>query len=189
MTSRSQWRVAPIMTSLSWHHHHHHDVIYFAFTKMADSQNYRMIGKNTPNFFPSINTFCGLIFRKPLTCIRNDIVLQVYFNPKCNENWRKAAYHASSDSACCQLAYTLCVCVYVWCQALIFQKPLTCIRNDIVLQVYFNPKCNENWRKAAYHASSDSACCQLAYTLCVCVCVCVCVWCQASEFCTGHFTS
>ena len=60
---------------------------------------------------------------------------------------------------------------------------LTCIRNDIVLHVYFNPKCNENWRKAAYHASSDSIQCVVSG-----VCVCVCVWCQASEFCTGHLT-
>ena len=95
-----------ILTSSSWRHLFclHQDG---GFTKLShDWQKYTRL-------LPSINTFCGLIFQKPLTCIRNDIVLQVYFNPKCNENWRKAAYHASSDSACCQLAYTLCVCVCV----------------------------------------------------------------------------
>ena len=94
MASRSQWRMAAIMTSLSWHHHHH-DVTYFAFTKMADSHNY---WQKYTWLLPSIYTFFGLIFQKPLTCIRNDIVLHVYFNPKCYENWRKAVYHASSDS-------------------------------------------------------------------------------------------
>ena len=76
-----------IATSLSWRH------CLFAFTKMADSQNYR---QKYTWLLPSIYTFFGLI----LTCIRNDIVLHVYFNPKCNENWRRAAYHAtcSSDS-------------------------------------------------------------------------------------------
>ena len=123
MASRNQWRVAPIMTSLSWHHHH--GVIYFAFTKMADSQNY---WQKYTRLLPSIYTFFGLIFQKLLTCIRNNIVLHAYFNPKCNENWRKAAYHASSDSVQRVVSYALCVCV------------------------------------------------------------CVCVWCQASEFCTGHFT-
>ena len=76
---------------------------------MADSQNYRINQQKYTRLLPSIYTFSGLIFQKPLTCIRNDIVLHVYFNPKCNENWRKAAYHASSDSACCQLAYAPCV--------------------------------------------------------------------------------
>ena len=63
---------------------------------------------------PSIYTFFGLIFQKPLTCIRNYIVLHAYFNLKCNGNWRKAGYHASSDSvtACCQLrSMRVCVCV------------------------------------------------------------------------------
>ena len=105
MASRSQWRVAAIMTSLSWHHHH--DVIHFAFTKMADSQNYQQ--KHTW-LLPSICTFFGLIFQKPLTCIRNDIVLHVYFNLKFYENWRKAAYHASSDSVQRVVSYALCVC-------------------------------------------------------------------------------
>ena len=73
----------------------HHDVIHFAFTKMADSQNYR---QEYPRLMPSIYIFFGLIFKKPLTCIRNNLVLHVYFNMKCNENWRKAAYHANSDS-------------------------------------------------------------------------------------------
>ena len=58
------------------------------FSKL-DRQKYTLL-------LPSIYTFFGLI----LTFIRNDIVLHVhvYFNPKCNENWRKAACHASSDS-------------------------------------------------------------------------------------------
>ena len=63
-----------------------------------------------------------------------------------------------------------------------FSKAITCFRNDAVLHVYFNLKCNENWRKAAYHASSDSGQRVVSYALCVCV------WCQTSEFCTGHFT-
>ena len=73
-----------IATSSSWRH------CLFAFTKMADSQNYR---QKYTWLLPSIYTHFGLI----LTCNKNDIVLHVYFNPKCNENWRKAAYHASSD--------------------------------------------------------------------------------------------
>ena len=110
MASRSQWRVAAIMTSLSWHHHH--DVFYFAFTKTADPQNYQQ----------KYTDFCHQFlvwFFKPLTCIRNDIVLhlvRVYFNPECNENWRKAAYHASSDSVQRVVSYVLwgvCVCVCV----------------------------------------------------------------------------
>ena len=62
----------------------HHDVIYFAFTKMADSQNDR---QKYTQLLPSIYTFFGLIFQKPLTFIRNNIVLHVYFNLKRNENW------------------------------------------------------------------------------------------------------
>ena len=73
----------------------HHDVIHFAFTKMADSQNYR---QKYTRVLPSVYTFFGLIFQKLLTYIRNKIVLHAYFNLKCNKNWRKAAYHASSDS-------------------------------------------------------------------------------------------
>ena len=73
----------------------HHDVVYFAFTKMAESLNFR---QKYTRLLPSIYTFFGLIFQKPLTCIRNNIVLHVYFNLECNENWQKAAYHASSDS-------------------------------------------------------------------------------------------
>ena len=53
---------------------------FFAFTKMADSQ--KLSEKKDPTL-PSIYTFFGLIFQKLLTCIRNDIVLHVYFNPKC----------------------------------------------------------------------------------------------------------
>ena len=68
---------------------------FFAFTKMADSQ--KLLEKKRPDFAINLHIFC-LIFQKPLTCIRNDIVVHVYFNPKCNEIWRKAAYHASSDS-------------------------------------------------------------------------------------------
>ena len=86
-----------IATSSSWRH------CLFAFTKMADSQNYR---QKYTWLLPSIYTFFGLI----LTCIRNDIVLHVYFNPKCNENWRKAAYHASSNSIQRVVSGTVCVC-------------------------------------------------------------------------------
>ena len=76
----------------------HHDVIYFAFTKMADSQNDR---QKYTRLLLSIYTFFGLTFQKSLTCIRNNILLHVYLNLKCNENWQKAAYHASSDSVQC----------------------------------------------------------------------------------------
>ena len=114
MKSRSQSRVAAIMTSFIWHHSHH-DVIHFAFTKMVDSQKYR---QKYSRLSPSIYTFFGLIFQKPLTCITNNIVLHAYFNPKCNENWRKAAYHASSDSVQRVVSYAPCgggvgVCVCV----------------------------------------------------------------------------
>ena len=86
-----------IATSSSWRH------CLFAFTKMADSQNY--LQTYTWLLPSSIYTFFGLI----LTCIRNDIVLHVYFNPKCNENWQKAVYHASSDSIQ-RVVSRVCVC-------------------------------------------------------------------------------
>ena len=108
MASRSQLRVAAIMTSFIWHHPHH-DINHSAFTKMADSQKYR---QKYTRLSPSIYTFFGLICQKPLTCIRNNIVLQAYFNLKCNENCRKAAYHASSDSVQRVVSYAPCVCVY-----------------------------------------------------------------------------
>ena len=43
---------------------------------------------------------------------------------------------------------------------------------------HFNLKCNENWRKAVYHASLDSAQHFVSYALCVCDVP------QTSEFCT-----
>ena len=94
----------------------HHDVIHFACTKMADSQNFR---QKYTRLLPSIHTFFGLIFQKPLTCIRNNINLHVYHNLKCNENWWKAAYHAISVLRV--VMYTPCTtsvwgCVCVWCQ-------------------------------------------------------------------------
>ena len=90
----------------------HHDVIHFAFTKMADSQNFR---QKTPDYWlPSIYTFFGLIFQKPLTCIRNNIILHVYHNLKFNKNWWKTAYHINSVP--CVVMYAPCVCVCVWCQ-------------------------------------------------------------------------
>ena len=84
----------------------HHDVIHFAFPKMAESQNF---WQKYTWLFPSIYTFLGLIFQKPLTCIRNNIILHVYHNLKCNENWWKAAYHASSVPRV--VSYALCVCM------------------------------------------------------------------------------
>ena len=51
-----------------------------------------------------------------------------------------------------------------WCD---FSKAITCIRNNIVLHAYFNLKCNENRRKAVYHASSDSVQRVVSYALCV----------------------
>ena len=44
-------------------------------------QIYKTFDKNTSDFV-------GLIFQKPLTCITcNNIILHVYHNLKCNENW------------------------------------------------------------------------------------------------------
>ena len=60
---------------------------------MADTQNCQ---QKYTQLLPSIYTFFGLIFQKLLTCIRNTIILHVYYNLKCNENWWKAAHHASS---------------------------------------------------------------------------------------------
>ena len=65
----------------------------------------KTIGKNTPDFCHQFTHFFGLIFQKPLTCIRNNIVLHSYFNLKCKENWRKAVYHASSASVQCVVSY------------------------------------------------------------------------------------
>ena len=39
-----------------------YDIIHFAFTKMADSRNFR---QKYTQFLPSIYTFFGLIFQKP----------------------------------------------------------------------------------------------------------------------------
>ena len=95
----------------------YHDIIIMTsfilpFTKMAGSQNYR---QKYTWLLLSIYTFFGLIFQKPLTCIRNDIILHVYFNPKCNENWLKAAYHATYVA---QTQYSvLSATLHVWCQA------------------------------------------------------------------------
>ena len=83
----------------SWRHH-------FAFTKMADSQKY---WQKYTRLSPSNYTFFGLIFQRRLTCIRNNIVLHVYFYLKCNENSRKAAYHAQLVQGV--VSYALCVCV------------------------------------------------------------------------------
>ena len=104
MASRSQLGVAAIiniihLTSPSWWRHH------FAFTKMADSQKY---WQKYTQLSPSNYTFFGLIFQKPLTCIRNNIVLHAYFYLKCNENSRKAAYHAQLLQRV--VCYALCVC-------------------------------------------------------------------------------
>ena len=85
----------------------HHDVIHFAFTKVADSQKYR---QKYTRLSPSNYTFFGLIFQKPLTCIRNNIVLHAYFYLKCNENSRKAAYHAQLVQRVVSYALRVCVC-------------------------------------------------------------------------------
>ena len=85
----------------SWRHH-------FAFTKMADSQKYR---QKYTRLSPSNYTFFVLIFQKPLTCIRNNIALQAYFYLKCNENSRKAAYHAQLVQRVVSYAPCVCVCV------------------------------------------------------------------------------
>ena len=86
----------------SWRHH-------FAFTKMADSQS---IGKNIHDFCHQIIHFLVWFFKSH--CIRNNIVLHAYFYLKCNENCRKAAYHAQLrlSTACCQLR-SMCVCLCV----------------------------------------------------------------------------
>ena len=52
----------------------------------------------------------GLIFQKPLTCIRNNIILHVYHNLKCDENWWKAAYRTSSVLRF--VSYALCECIH-----------------------------------------------------------------------------
>ena len=110
MARRRQWKVAAIMTSLSWHHHH--DV---NFCLHQDGRFTKTIGKNRPDFAINLHIF-WFDFSKAvnLNCIRNDIVLHVYFNPKCNEIWRKAAFHASSDSVKPVVSYAPCVCE--WCQ-------------------------------------------------------------------------
>ena len=84
MESARYHEIIIVTSSSSWRHLFclHQDG---GFTKQLHDRQKRT------RLLPSIYTFCGLIFQKPLTCIRND-------NPKCNENWRKAAYHASSDS-------------------------------------------------------------------------------------------
>ena len=51
----------------------HHDIIHFAFTKMAGSQNCQ---QKYTRLLPSIYTFFGLIFPKPLT-YRNNTILHV----------------------------------------------------------------------------------------------------------------
>ena len=53
---------------------------------------------------------------------------------------------------------------------LIFEKLLTCIRNNIILHVglYHNLKCNENWWKAAYNANSVPRVVMYMYAPCVC---------------------
>ena len=95
-----------IMTS------HYHDVIYFAFTKMVPG--FTKLSANT-RLLPSIYTVFGLIFQKPLTCIGNDDSSTCMFNRKCNENWWKAVYHASSDSVQRVVSYAPCMCVCdVW---------------------------------------------------------------------------
>ena len=104
--------------SSSWHH------CLFAFTKMADSQNYR---QKYTWLLPSIYTFFGLI----LTCIRNDIVLHVYFNPKCNENWRKAAYHASSDLI--QRVVSGGVCVWCVCDIRLLNFALVILPSKLIM--------------------------------------------------------
>ena len=80
-----------VTSSSSWHH---------LFCLHQDGR-FKKLSAKIHQLLPSIYTFFGLIFQKLLTCIRNDIVVIQ------NENWRKASYHASSDSA------TLCVCMYV----------------------------------------------------------------------------
>ena len=115
MPSRSQWRVAAIMTSLSWHHHHH-NIIYFAFTKMADSQNSHDRQKYT-QLLPSIYTFCGLIFQKPLTCIRSDIVLHVIRNAmkigKKQRTMLAQTQYSVLSASLCSVGVCVCVCVCV----------------------------------------------------------------------------
>ena len=89
----------------------HHDVIHFAFTKMADSQNYR---QKYTRLLPSICTFFGLIFQKPLTCIRNNIVLHVYFNLKCHEIGEKQRIMlAQTQYSVLSAMLRVCVCGWV----------------------------------------------------------------------------
>ena len=108
----------------------HHYVIHFAFTKMADSRNFQ---QKYTRLLPSIYTFFGLIFQKPLTCIRNNIILHLYHNLKCNENWWKAAYHANSVPRVVMYA----PCVGVWCQTSEFRTilPDKLITGDIKIFV------------------------------------------------------
>ena len=72
----------------------HHDVIHSAFTKMADSRNFQ---QKYTWLLPSIYTFFGFIFQKPFTCIRNNIVLHVYHNLKCNEKLVKSSVPCKLD--------------------------------------------------------------------------------------------
>ena len=60
------------------------------------------------------------------------------------------------DGGFSKLSAKICLTLAINLHIFWFDFNLYCIRNDIVLRVYFKPKCNENWRKAAYHAGSDS---------------------------------
>ena len=130
MASRSQWKMASIMISFIMASSIMTSSI--AFTKMADS---RYFWQKYTQPLPSIYTFFGSIFQKPLACIKNDIILHVYHNLKCNEKWWKAAYHASSVPRVVSYA----PCVYVWCQTSEFCTilPGTLITGDIKKNLTF----------------------------------------------------
>ena len=102
---------------------------------------------------PSIYTFSGLIFQKPFTCVRNNIILYMCYILKCNENWWKAAYHASSiqrsSGVWCQ-AYEFCTIIpgilitgdfKIFVQNKIFSRPTdptfwaVCNRNQTIIFV------------------------------------------------------
>ena len=93
MGSRSQWKVAAIMTS---------SIMTSSILPSPRWQIYETLHENTPDFRHqyTMYTFSGLIFQKPFIFVRfhsrNNIILHVYSNLRCNENWWKVAYHASS---------------------------------------------------------------------------------------------
>ena len=97
---------------LSWHHSSYITLIMTSsFCLHKDGGFTKVSAKNIHDFRHQITHFLGLIFQKPLTCIRNNIVLHAYFYLKCNENSRKAAHHAQLVQRVVSYAPCVCVCV------------------------------------------------------------------------------